>query len=68
MEEENRCVICGEVIPEGLQVCYTCTKNIEEGNNFIGIQNETIIDERKKRKNNGKPFNSWLNTKNKLGG
>lgn len=23
---ENRCVMCGEVIPEGLQVCPKCTK------------------------------------------
>lgn len=21
---DNRCVCCGEIIPEGLQVCYNC--------------------------------------------
>lgn len=21
---ENRCVVCGEIIPEGLQVCPSC--------------------------------------------
>lgn len=21
---ENRCVCCGEIIPEGIQVCYSC--------------------------------------------
>mgnify|MGYP003416456191 CR=1 FL=1 len=24
---ENRCISCGEVIPEGRQVCYSCEKN-----------------------------------------
>lgn len=23
-ENENRCVACGEIIPEGTQVCYKC--------------------------------------------
>ena len=23
---ENRCVICGEIIPEGRQVCFACEK------------------------------------------
>lgn len=26
--KENQCVMCGDVIPEGLQVCPTCTKKI----------------------------------------
>ena len=37
----NRCVICGEIIPEGLQVCpkcekadYTESKFYESGRNF----------------------------------
>ena len=25
----NRCVMCGEVIPEGLQVCYRCTVKVK---------------------------------------
>lgn len=24
---DNRCLICGEIIPEGLQVCPKCEKN-----------------------------------------
>ena len=23
---DNRCIICGEIIPEGLQVCPTCER------------------------------------------
>lgn len=26
---ENRCVICGEIIPEGTMVCYNCLKSNE---------------------------------------
>lgn len=28
---ENRCVSCGEIIPEGRQVCRTCEIKAEEG-------------------------------------
>jgi len=28
---ENRCVCCDEVIPEGTQYCYTCGKKAEKG-------------------------------------
>lgn len=24
---ENRCISCGEIIPEGLQVCHSCMKS-----------------------------------------
>lgn len=68
MEDENRCVICGAIIPEGLQVCYMCTMDIESGNDTIKTQNEKSQTGDINDKNNGKPFNSWLNTKNKLGG
>lgn len=27
---DNRCVCCGEIIPEGLQVCMNCQKRAEE--------------------------------------
>ena len=27
VEDENRCVVCGEVIPEGRQVCMACELN-----------------------------------------
>ena len=26
---QNRCVVCGEIIPEGLQVCKNCEKNVK---------------------------------------
>ena len=25
---DNRCIICGEIIPEGLQVCLSCMNKI----------------------------------------
>ena len=28
---ENRCVICGDIIPEGTQVCPICWEEIMEG-------------------------------------
>ncbi len=28
MSESEKCVVCGEVIPEGIQVCPTCEKKI----------------------------------------
>lgn len=27
---ENRCICCGEIIPEGRQVCINCEKAMEE--------------------------------------
>lgn len=29
---ENTCVCCGEVIPEGRQICYKCEKGADKGN------------------------------------
>lgn len=29
---ENRCVICGEIIPEGTQVCSICWEEMMEDN------------------------------------
>lgn len=31
-EEENRCVMCGEIIPEGRQVCPCCEKGYLDRN------------------------------------
>lgn len=28
----DRCVCCGEIIPEGRQVCINCEKGADEGN------------------------------------
>lgn len=38
---DNRCVCCDEVIPEGTQYCYTCGKKAEKGENDdeVSIQN-----------------------------
>lgn len=27
---DNRCVMCGEIIPEGRQVCYICERKANE--------------------------------------
>lgn len=27
---DNTCVCCGEIIPEGLMICYNCEKNAKE--------------------------------------
>lgn len=27
---ENRCICCGEIIPEGRQICPCCEKNEDE--------------------------------------
>ena len=32
-ENADRCVFCGEIIPEGRQVCPTCEKKVKEKNN-----------------------------------
>ena len=36
---DNRCVCCGEIIPEGQQVCMNCQKKAENGE-----QKETTKD------------------------
>lgn len=28
---DNRCVFCGEIIPEGRQVCPNCERMVEDG-------------------------------------
>ena len=33
---DNRCVCCGEIIPEGRQICYKCEKEVNtDGQNDI---------------------------------
>ena len=35
---EDRCICCGEIIPEGRQVCWTCEKGeVNSGNNRMHI-------------------------------
>ena len=33
--EENRCVVCDAIIPEGIMVCFLCNKNRKDGNSMI---------------------------------
>lgn len=40
--KENRCVICGQVIPEGIIVCPVCEKHHNDAKNSNAI--ETIIN------------------------
>lgn len=35
---ENRCVCCGEIIPEGRQVCPRCEKDVESEDDLISRQ------------------------------
>ena len=32
---EDRCVMCGEYVPEGRQVCKVCEQKILNGNNQV---------------------------------
>ena len=35
---ENRCVCCGEIIPEGYQVCMRCERDVESEDDLISRQ------------------------------
>lgn len=35
---ENRCVVCGDIIPEGIMVCPTCE------NNHMDIKNSNVTE------------------------
>lgn len=45
---ENRCVCCGEIIPEGMQVCSKCEQGTE--NKEYGITREIIENLHLKKK------------------
>lgn len=45
---ENRCVCCGEIIPEGMQVCPKCERGTE--NKEYGIAKEIIENLHLKKK------------------
>lgn len=38
MENDNVCIVCGEPIPEGRQICPHCEKNI-----YVSIDNSPTI-------------------------
>jgi len=46
---ENRCVICGEVIPEGGLVCPTCWKKQQQALDPV-INSEPIPDEKEEKR------------------
>lgn len=42
---ENRCVCCGEMIPEGIQVCYKCSgKATEQKENLSEISIQALAE------------------------
>lgn len=43
VKEEEHCVICGEVIPEGRQVCPICNREYEGVPALSRTDNETLI-------------------------
>ncbi len=68
MENENRCVICGAIIPEGIQVCYTCIMDIEESSSSVEIKEKEFNKKKKKfliKNNTGNRLLSWLSKKQK---
>lgn len=64
--DNNYCVICGQVIPEGYMVCSTCEKRIMQKNHEPEIvpveepkQPELKIKKRRKRFFNNMPFSNY---------
>ncbi len=57
MGNENRCVMCGEIIPEGLQVCYKCIMDVETSTSLLERKDNELTKQKKifkKRKNKRK--------------
>lgn len=42
---EERCVMCGEIIPEGRQVCPTCEKNANRVKKKTDETSEDVLEE-----------------------
>lgn len=42
--QDNKCVICGDIIPEGLQVCPSCQSGYIDKNNITLAEAVNIID------------------------
>lgn len=40
---EDRCVICGQIIPEGTIVCPTCEKSHHHGNTHYHMASRPIV-------------------------
>jgi hypothetical protein len=56
---DNRCVICGEIIPEGRQVCPSCENNVDHPRHYNqgGIE---CIDAIKAAVTGKPPYEAWL--------
>ena len=63
IEAENTCVCCGEITPEGRQICMQCEMNMEEKSNYVTsgseeVQESVVITARSKKT----PFLDILNS------
>ena len=47
-ENENRCIMCGAIIPEGIQVCHDCKTSVDELEQDMKDGRISIIDAIKK--------------------
>lgn len=56
---DNRCVMCGEIIPEGRQVCPNCENNVDHPRHYTqgGIE---CIDAIKAAVTGKPPYEAWL--------
>ena len=60
---ENRCLICGKVIPEGLQVCHTCGNERRHNLNLARSIFEDFKSKNQSAKaDSGKPILSYVPT------
>ncbi len=50
---ENRCVMCGEIIPEGRMVCSGCERKIMKENTISNFMQPTCINCPSNPKNGG---------------
>ena len=46
---DNRCVVCGEIVPEGRQICHACESRSLWQN---GVENETTLEDKNEQKEN----------------
>ena len=64
--DNNYCVICGQIIPEGRMVCHTCEKRIMQKNREPEAtpseeqkEPELKMKKRRKRLFNNMPFSNY---------
>ena len=55
---EERCICCGEIVPEGRQVCWACGHNMVKVGailqSYATAEEEKTIKRKYKEKSNGK--------------